>query len=125
MRSEVYCIICIYLLIFSVSICMLGMRGDLIIPISGCILISFRPALRPSLAAAKAFSHSFNSRRNVLDSSIESVVVTLTGTRIWATVENLQFTSSEVRKRDALRERRERVKLCAKISGILKPIKRQ
>ena len=36
-------------------------------PISGCCLMSSRPALRPSCAAEKARSHSFNSFRSFND----------------------------------------------------------
>ena len=34
---------------------------------SGCFLISSRPALRPSLASAKVFSHAFSSARSFCD----------------------------------------------------------
>ena len=38
-------------------------------PMSGCCLMSSRPALRPSCAAEKARSHSFNSFRSFDDRS--------------------------------------------------------
>ncbi len=37
------------------------------VPIVGFCLMSSRPALRPSLAAVKDFSHSFNSCRRAVD----------------------------------------------------------